>query len=114
MSFGLPFPILKNQGRDFNYFQKFVINWSTFGGSNSDGYSPLGIITFPTQGLIIVNETASTTIQLSYNGNTIHDELDPSLFPQGIQYNNRVVSLFWARLTTGASATLSVRAWGIR
>jgi hypothetical protein len=101
-------------GRDFNFFQKVTCTWTTFGGDSASGQQPDLIITFPTQGILLLNETSSTVVQVSYNGLTVHDELNASLPSQGIAYDNRVISCIWFRLETGASATISVRAWAVR
>lgn len=107
-------PITKTQGRDFNYFKKITVTWSNFGGGASDGYSPDIIIPFSTQGFLLLNEDSSSVVEVSFNGNTVHDELNPSLPSRGIAYDNRVNSLVWFRLKTGGSAVISIRAWGIR
>lgn len=112
--------IKKTQGRDFNFFEKRTVTWTQFGApdgyTTTDGYGPDMIITFPTQGLIFINETDATTIQYSFNGTTVHGELvggatSPS---RSLTFNNRVASLIWFRISNGASATVSVQAWGTR
>jgi len=112
-----PFKITKTQGRDYNFFQKVTVTWNQFGGGATDGYSPDCIITLPSSfsSLWLINETGSTVVEVSYNGYTVHDELNPTILPQGAQYLNRPgCSLIWLRLKTGASATVSIRAWGVR
>lgn len=104
--------ITKKQGRDFNYFQKVTVTWNTFGGGASDGYGPDLIIPFETQGIILTNEDATSVIEVSYNGTTIHDELSKAVLPS-IPYYVRRNSLIWFRLKSGASAIMSVRAWSI-
>lgn len=103
--------IKKNQGRDFNFFQKVTVTWNTFGGGASDGYGPDLIIKFPTKGIILLNEDASSIVEVSFNGSAVHDELNPTLASKDVTYDNRTVSLIWFRLKTGASAVVSVRAW---
>ena len=103
-----------NYGRDFNYFQKITVTWTTFGGNSVDGYQPDAIITFPTQGILLLNEDTASVIQVSYNGLTVHDQLDPTLPSKGVAYDNRVVSTIWLKLVSGASAVVSIRAWGTR
>ncbi len=97
----------KQQGFDFNFYQKLTINWVTLGNSaNSafvdgyqDGYQSDMLILFPTYGIMILNEATSTTVQVSFNGQTIHDEINSTLLPQGIMYTNRVVSGIWFNAT---------------
>jgi hypothetical protein len=103
-----------NYGRDFNFFQKVTVTWSTFGGGSVDGYQPDLVVTFPTSGILILNEDSSSIVALSYNGNVQHDELNPALPSKGIAYDNRVVSAIWFKLVSGSSAVISVRAWGLR
>jgi hypothetical protein len=114
------------QGRDFNYFNKVTISSAIYGGSNTafylpdgyqDGYSPDALITFPTYGIILLNETASSVVRVSYNGQTDHDELNTTITTANaasFEYDNRVVSAIWFRLVSGGAATVSIRAWAIR
>lgn len=95
-------------GRDFNFFQKITV---TTGSFNVDADI---VITFPTQGIIILNEDGyGSIVQVSFNGNTVHDEMNP-VISRGFAYDNRVISKIWFRLETGSSAVVSVRAWGLR
>lgn len=103
-----------NYGRNYNFFQKVTVTATTFGGSSTDGYQPDLIITFPTQGLLLLNEDTASVVQVSFNGITIDDQLDPTLPSKGIAYDNRVVSKIWFQLYSGASAVVSIRAWGTR
>jgi hypothetical protein len=103
----------KTQGRDFNFFQKVDVNWSTFGGGASDGYGPDLIITFTTQGLIFLNE-GSGVVEYSFNGTTVHGELDSAGSTKMLTFNSRVASLIWFRVKSGSSGPIkvSVQAWG--
>jgi hypothetical protein len=103
-----------NYGHNFNFFQKVTVTATTFGGSSIDGYQPDIIITFPTQGILLLNEDTAAVVQVSYNGITVDDELDPTLPSKGVAYDNRVVSKVWFKLVSGASAVVSIRAWGTR
>ena len=106
--------ITKHQGRDFNYFTKITITSSSFGGTSGDGYSPDVIIPFSTQGFMLLNEDTAAVVEVSFNGNTVHDELNPTLPSRGVIYDNRVNSLIWLRLKSGSSAVVSIRAWALR
>jgi hypothetical protein len=99
-----------NYGHDFNFFDKITVTNTIF-NATADSFIP-----FVTQGVILLNETASTVVQVSFNGTTIHDELDSSnLFSHGgFEYNNRVVGKIWLKIGTGASAVVSIRAWAVR
>jgi hypothetical protein len=114
--------IKKIQGRDFNFYQKVEVNWSQFGASDgyttADGYGPDLCITFPTQSVMFLNEETGSTsvVEYSFNGTTVHGELDPSLPSRGLSWDNRVISLIWFRVKAGSTGPVTVRvdAWGIR
>jgi hypothetical protein len=101
-------------GRNFNFFQKVTVTATTFGGTSVSGTQPDVIITFPTQGILLLNEDAAAVVQVSFNGNSVDDQLDPTLPSKGVAYDNRVVSTIWFKLVSGASAVVSIRAWGTR
>lgn len=106
--------ITKKQGRDFNYFVETAVNWTTFGGGSTDGYGPDQVITFITQGVMFLN-LGSGTVEYSFNGNTVHGELNSANPSVGMVFDNRIISLIWFRVKTGSSGpiTISVQAWGI-
>jgi len=114
--------IKKTQGRDFNFFQKLEVNWTQFGApdgyTTADGYGPDVVITFPTQSVMFLNEETSATnvVEYSFNGTTVHGELDPTLPSRGVAFDNRAVSLIWFRLKSGSSGPVTVRidAWGTK
>lgn len=117
----MAFPHIKKiQGRDFNYFKKTVVNWSQFGTPDgytiSDGYGPDQIITFSTQSVLFLNENSSGVVEYSFNGTTVHGELDPTLPSRGLTFDNRVISLIWFRIKAGSTGPITIRvdAWSIR
>jgi hypothetical protein len=69
------------------------------------------IIKFPTTGVILLNEDATSIVEVSFNGNTVHEELNPALATKGMSYDRRTISSIWLRLKSGSSAIISVRAW---
>lgn len=103
-----------NNSRDFNFFEKQNINWTTFGGGASDGYGPDMIIPFNTQSVIFINE-GTGVLEYSFNGKTVHGELDSASITKGLIFDNRIVSLIWFRVKTGSTGpiTISVQAWSI-
>jgi hypothetical protein len=105
----------KTQGRDYNFYQKIPVTATTFGGSSVDGYQPDTIITFSTQSVMFLNEGAGT-VEVSFNGVTVHDTLSSTNASAGIVYDNRVISMIWLRVQAGSSGPInvSIRAWGIR
>jgi hypothetical protein len=101
-------PIL--YGRDYNFFQKLsVTNVSAF-NTNADM-----IITFSTQTVMFLN-VGSGVIEYSFNGNTVHGELNSANLSAGKSFDNRVISKIWFRVQAGSVApiTVAVEAWGIR
>lgn len=102
----------KVHGKDFNFFKKIEVSNTTF-NENADM-----LISFHTQGLFMLNEeTASDkVIEYSFNGNTVHGELDPTLPSRGLMFDNRVVSFIWFRVKSGSTGAVSVRvdAWATR
>ena len=91
-------------GRDFNFFNKVTVTGSSFATSCDM------IITFTTQGVMMLNE-GTGIVEYSFNGNHVHGELDSAGPTRGITFDNRVVSKIWFRLQTGSSIVVSVQAW---
>jgi len=121
----MAFPgIKKAHGRDFNYYKKIEVNWVQFGASDGytvlDGYGPDLIITFPTQSVLFLNEedtmASDKVVEYSFNGTTVHGELDSSLPSRGLVFDNRNITLIWFRVKSGSSGPITVRvdAWGTR
>jgi|SRR5271165_4553196 len=96
-------------GYDFNFFQKLDITASDF-NNNADMFVP-----FVTQGVLMLN-TGSGTIEFSFNGNTVHGELNSANASAGMAFDNRVVGKIWFRVQSGSSGpiTVSVNAWAGR
>jgi hypothetical protein len=105
-------------GRDFNFYQSESITATAFGGNTIDGYQPDMVITFPSYGVIFTNETSSEIVEYSFNGTTVHGQLDgtSTSTTRIMTFLNRQVSCIWFRLKSGSGgpATVTVTAWGIR
>jgi hypothetical protein len=119
----MAYPKIKKQhGKDFNFYNKTEVNWSQFGAPDGyttlDGYGPDLVIGFTTQAVMFINEETggSQVVEYSFNGNTVHGELDPTLPTKGLSFDNRVISLVWFRLKEGSTGPVTIRtdAWGIR
>jgi len=104
------------RGRDFNFHQKMIVTASDFGSNSIDGYQPDMIITFSTQGVMFFNESGAGVVEYSFNGTTVHGELDPTLPSRALSFDNRVISLIWFRIKPGSFGPVVVRvdAWAIR
>lgn len=99
-------PVTKTQGKDFNYFKRFTVTNSEF-NSTADCQIPFLVI-----GYTLYNEDNADPVEVSYNGRTIHDELNPTDATKMVTFTNRANSLIWFKLKSGTSAVVSVRAWG--
>lgn len=96
----------KTQGRDFNFFERKAVSSATFQDN------PDMIVTFQTTGITFINE-GSGVVEVSFNGNTVHTELNSGDSSKVMTFNNRTVSLIWLRVKTGSSGPISIRveAW---
>lgn len=100
-------PLAKNTvGRDFNFFQRVSVSSATF-TDNCDS-----IITFPTKTVTFLLE-GTGVIEYSFNGNTVHGDMDSALSSRGLVFDNRLASKIWFRLKSGGPVTVRVEAWGI-
>ena len=89
---------------NFNYFENLLV----------DGYAfpenPQINFRFNSQGIALLNKNNVYTIQYSFNGTTVHGDLDPADESKGIIFDNRVESKMWFRAVDGY-ATVRVEAW---
>jgi hypothetical protein len=102
-------PFEKNTvGRDFNFYEKIEV-------SSPDFNEKLDvIITFSTQSVMMLLENTTGIVEYSFNGNTVHGELNSALPSRAIAFDNRVISKIWFRIKSGSPSPLTVRvdAWG--
>ena len=99
-------------GVDNNFFTKVSVSATTF-GNPADGYYPDVAIGFPTQSLILLNESTSGVVEYSFTGMNVSGELDPTLPSKGVTFDNRNVGKIWFRMKSGSAGpcTVSVIAW---
>jgi len=104
--------IPKKSGKDFNFFEKQDINWTTFGGGASDGYGPDFAIPFSTHSVIFINE-GTGVLEYSFTGYAVAGELDSSTVTKGLIFDFRTVGLIWFRVKTGSTGPIrvQVQAW---
>ena len=102
----------RKDGRDYNFYQKIDVSWSQF-GENTDGYAPDIQIKFVGNSLMMLNENSSNVVEYSFNGQTVHGELDPTLPTRAMVFDNRQISYIWFRIKSGSSGPVKVRvdAW---
>jgi hypothetical protein len=100
--------------RDF--YQKLSVTATDFGSTSVDGYQPDIMIPFSTVGIALLNEGTSATqvVEYSFDGITVHGELDPTLSSKGMMFDNRTVCLAWFRIKSGSTGPVTIRidAWG--
>lgn len=99
-------------GFDRNFFQKITVTASSFGGGSIDGYQPDVVITFNTQSAMFLN-LGTGVVEFSFNGQTVHGELNSANPSAGLAFDNRPVSKIWFRVQSGSSGPInvSVQAW---
>lgn len=112
------YPGLKKKGKPSkrDFYTKIVVTATDFGSTSVDGQQPDVYIPFGTAGLLLCNEgtAATSVVEYSFDGITVHGELDPTLPSKTLMFNNRIVSLIWFRIKTGSSGSVNIRveAWG--
>lgn len=102
------------KGRDFNFFEKVNVVAADFGSESVSGEQPDVVFTFITTSLLLLNEASSGVVEYSFNGTTVHGELDSAGTSKGMVFDNRTVSMIWFRVKSGSTGPMSVRveAWG--
>lgn len=95
----------KTYGRDFNFFRKVTVSGSSFTSSSTLS------VPFVPQGIMFINEDGTNVVEFSYNGNTVHGELNPTLPSRSLTFNNIGVCGIWFRMKSGPSAVVSFYAW---
>ncbi len=95
----------RTQGRDFNLFERVSVTSSTFQNN------PDLVVHFPNTGIMFMNE-GSGIIEVSFNGNTVHTELNSADTSKTLTFYHRQVSTIWLRVKSGGpSINLRVEAW---
>ena len=88
----------------FNYFNNITI----------DGYDfpiiPQVNFGFLSQGIAFLNKSVLYKLQYSFDGTTLHGDLDPADESRGIIFDNRVESKVWFKAVDGY-AIVRVEAW---
>lgn len=94
-------------GKDFNKFENVSVTAATFPSE------PQFVINFKGQeGLLMVLKSGGP-IEYSFNGNTIHGELEFGTDLSQVQFDHRRVSHIWFR-TNGGSGVVAVHAWAAK
>jgi hypothetical protein len=103
-----------NYGSDPNYFKSIEVSNTTFGVS-TDGYKPDVFIPFVTQGFSIMSGETTGVVEYSFNGITVHGEVDAAGASKALIFDNRVACKIWFRVKTGTNPhTIRFEAWSVR
>lgn len=94
-------------GRDFNYYTKFTVTASTYGGNSVDGYQPDIVIPFSSFTVSFQLENAGN-IQYSFNGTTTHGDMIDGYASETLLFQNRTISKIWFK----GSGVVRVESWG--
>lgn len=90
----------------YNYFQ--ILNFT-------DGYGfptvPQIRFGFMAQAFSFLNRN-TTTVQYSFDGETIHGDLNPDDASQGLVFDTRAESRVWFKSADDGYGTVRVEAWG--
>lgn len=92
----------------YNYFDKILVSTTAFEDH------PV-VWDFVSSGIILINETGTSghIIEYSFDGETLHGDLDPDLESAYLTFTHRHECKVWFRLkTVGQTATVRVEAWG--
>ena len=89
-------------GRDYNFFKKITVINNIF-SADCDV-----VITFSVDCLSILNE-GTGVIEVSFNGSTVHAELNPNTNTSNINIRSSGISKIWLRLKSGAASTVRIQ-----
>jgi hypothetical protein len=91
------------QGRDFNFFKKMDVSNTVF-SEDCDV-----VVSFPSDSISFYNE-GSGVVELSFNGNTVHAELNPSTGSANVTVgSSQGISKIWFRLGSGSASTVRIQ-----
>lgn len=87
----------------WNFFEVVTVDDSDFPATPQVSFG------FLSQGIIFLNRGANI-VEYSFDGSTVHGDLDPSDESVILTFNNRVEDKVWFRYSGGTS-TVRVEAW---
>lgn len=92
-------------GKDFNFFLRVTVGAASFPTEAQVVFNFRG-----QQGFTLMNE-GSSVIEYSFNGTTLHGDMDSSKDSKTLKFDNRRVNKIWFRLKSGSSSEVRVEAW---
>ena len=102
-------------GKDLNFYQKITVSTNVFSGNTIDGYQPDLCIPFAAHNVFFQNEgtTGTQVVGFSFNGTTLHGEMNPLMPSRSLWMFNRQICKVWFQLQPGSSGSVvvDVMAW---
>jgi hypothetical protein len=96
------------QGYTNCYFRKIIVANPAFTALT---FPDVAVNVIGLNNFSLSNETASSVVEVSFNGTDVQDELDSTQTTKFALYANRTPGNIWFRLKSGSTATVTVRAW---
>ena len=91
--------------KTFNFFDRVNVTTGDFGDCAVSW-------DFISSGILLLNEgTAGNVVQYSFDGISVHGDLNPSLASAGIGFDERHQCKIYFRLSSGSGALVRVEAW---
>jgi len=95
-----------NRRRDSNFFHKYRVSSTDFEVVAIWNFISIGIA------LMVESDARVDVIQYSYDGQTVHGDMTPTMPSEGIVFDNRFQSKVWfRRATPGVPVVVRVEAW---
>ena len=89
----------------YNHFEVITVNSSTFSLNQSVAFG------FISAGFSLLNR-GTRIIEYSFDGVTVHGDLNPADSSNYLVFENRTESRIWFRVQTGIATDVRVEAWG--
>lgn len=93
-------------GKDYNYFERVTVSGADFPEFADVHFN----FRFSNMSFSLVWE-GTGVIEYSFNGNTVHGDMENGQPTQAIFFDDRVVPGIWFRLKSGSSGTVRVESW---
>ena len=86
--------------KDSNFFGKYRISYTSFEAPVTWNFISIGIA------LMVESNDVTDVIQYSFDGETVHGDMTPTMPSEGIVFDNRFQSKVWFRRATPGSSVL--------
>ena len=95
-------------GKDFNFFKRVTITSATF-SSDCD----IVINISGQEGFTMHNE-GTGVVEYSFNGTTVHGDMDSTQDSKTLKFDHRRVSKIWFRIKSGSNIPVRFEAWAAK